>query len=229
MRRFIERRGWHELAHSWYEGNTLHSCGVCKSHCTLDPWDYQGVILPIGNSLLTCRIILSVCVRIFRYPCTREIHKSGLLLGHFYINSTRIVSFLCQKMNHHSYYRLNFQGVLLTAGLNSIFPWLPCPRIGSSASTDSSLRSYLCPSMVHEVLHALLASYCSNSFSVLLARFVLQQQKSCYCLLWYWVRAWIQNKDRFSQSYSLSPFLTRKESFWCGYLRFRGHLVGDRA
>lgn len=51
----------------------------------LIPWDYQGVIHPIGKSLLISRESLSVCVRIFRCPCTREIHKSRLLLGHFYI------------------------------------------------------------------------------------------------------------------------------------------------
>lgn len=37
----------------------------------LTPWDYQGVIHPIGVSLFTSRENLSVCVMIFRSPCTR--------------------------------------------------------------------------------------------------------------------------------------------------------------
>lgn len=37
IRRFMEWRGWHELAHARYEGSTRHSRGVCKGRCTLDP------------------------------------------------------------------------------------------------------------------------------------------------------------------------------------------------
>lgn len=62
------------------------------------PWDYQGMIHPIGKSLLISRENLSVCIRTFPCPCTREIHKSGLLLVHFYIpHNIKGVLFSCNK------------------------------------------------------------------------------------------------------------------------------------
>lgn len=117
---FLKWRFWHELAHAWYAGSTQHNCGVCMGHCTLDPLgsprcdtlDWEVSSHQQRKSLCLCTDIslplyqrdpqIKVAFRSFLHTTQSEVSR-------FLATSTS------QKMSHRSFYKPNFQGVLLTA------------------------------------------------------------------------------------------------------------------
>lgn len=114
-------RGRHELAHAWYAGSTPHNCGVCKGRCTLDPLglprrdtpDWEVSSHQQRKSLCLCTDISLPLYQ--RDPQIKIAFRSFLHTPQSEVSRCLATS-TSQKMNHRSFYKLSFQGVLLTAG-----------------------------------------------------------------------------------------------------------------
>lgn len=111
----------------------------------LIPWDYQGVIHPIKKSLLQQRKSLCLCTDISlplyqRNPQIKVASRAFLNTAQSGV-SRFLATNTIKKMNHRSYYRLNFHGVLLTAGSKFHIPMVTLPQNWLKRLTDSSLRS----------------------------------------------------------------------------------------
>lgn len=115
----MDGMNWHMLGTKAVPGTVVAFVRVVA---LLTPWDYQGVIHPIGNSLLTSRenfclrtdISLRLCERNpqIKVASRAFLHTTQPEVSRFFANK-----YEQKKFNHRSYYSLNFQGVLLTAGL----------------------------------------------------------------------------------------------------------------